>query len=1305
MAEGVWGGGWGVAPWGGGNFVSLASTNEDFDVFCFSDTGMLGILVDPNVSTEGNGTQFSFDLGTADLEIASGVTATDDARLIVTANIPQTFTVEWIVRFNDLPTDFTDLTNCHIYLGCTDAAGPLVGLFFSKIGMAYTGSVSFPGGNLQLDTTFQVVPGSASYVDEDEYLVIRVAADQVSGIVYLYVTAFDELSTSGHVLRAIMPVIPYDAAATPPTDQALVSVRGTGPQPSSLQLDTFCVGTGLFIPNLSPVADAGADQAVRMCSIVRLNGAQSFDPEEAPLLYQWRLIEAPPTSEFSEQFSDGFTLPDAPPTGFTDKFYSVELVVEEGLDPFDVGGDGDVLLVRGEAYTIIAKGTDGSGFFVQIGTSILPDDLSVEPFKVLRQRGLSGETTVAPTFFPDVPGFYKFDLVVFDGGLFSKASSVLVNVLETPLPRGCTPDLSFIFTYLSDFWGLVEDRDRLEVFWSGLAQVTATELYSLWQVEYSKSLRDVQRVFVRRWLHYPLLLAEPLPELTRVRAIFGGVTSSFIPAGGSGGINATTLTVSAETLATEVTITVKALNPVTAGALAIDLQRQLRAKADSRFTVRVIENRTANTFAVRIDAPFPFEIVAGSCPVFSSVEARPPSGTGNGVGSRLYKVDRSLEGLGLQEDDFLVLNGVAYRIARVLDDAADDLPFQRLLLKEDLPTVPSTSWAVSGWVSSELLDFYAGLVSRGDFVDFEIADIGEDASGSAIIVASSVLGVSATFTSRVAVDMWPIGTGVADGGKTVFLARVLRQTYVPVHELVVDVPVLQELIEPADDTAVLRRNVDFFVETFRGQKALRFSSGQDGGPSVWEDTRPPHRLWAEYTYLDNRPTIEANFGIPVGLTVDQLGDLPDNVDYLSAVRGLWYAFFNGPTLRNLRVGTQILLGLPFAEEEGTIEEIRTDFSSTSGRILIRDKANTALVRSYQFPRSLDLELNPDTQERYKVGDVVARFAPLVEGAEVIDYVKDADWFKGLLNQGVFFEVEKFHKFIVRVNEAAFSLNTLLFVRNFILKIKPNYTYPLFIVQRNIAETEVSTTDDVKITGRLMLFDSVCENMLGSAFMFDEPRAGGGGWRSAFDSDAVPLVPNGDPDPVWPTSDPDNEILWGFDREQLCPEDDVDFIICQTFAAPFDIPFDSVFFFDTPIQQHLLFAQYTPPAIPIPPAMFAIPAVAGSTAPFTGTISRLRFYFQGNPGASPTDYEVVLSVGGSPVSVHAFTAGFNTEVIASINIPVISGQAIAVSIRAASGAAIRNPAWSEMSARLTFNDSAEWEFDDTLAAGTYCAEVV
>jgi hypothetical protein len=1325
--------GYGNLPYGGGPHGGAYVEGEDavFDLFCIADEDMFEISLNPLVTLVGSGTQFNPNAVTWDMEVCSGGSfLADNAQIIVTHNIPDKFTAEWIVNFDNLPNDFTDLPNSHIYFSVTDAAGPLLGFFFSKVGVAYTGDVSFPAGLLQLNCTFQQLPDSDEYVSEGEYWIIRAAVDLSLDVVYFYMTKQSEYATLGHQLRAILPAIPYTASAGSPTDRGFISIRGSATTQSCAFLDKFCVGTALIIPNLAPVANSGDDQAARSCDIIQLDGSGSFDPEGAPLGYQWRLLEGPSDSEFVEQLHDGFTLGD--PTGTVDKFYSTALgAIHAGPDPIITG---DVINLDAVGYTIIGTGIDGSGFYIQIAADLFPELLSAKTFKFLRQRGISQPTTERPTYFPDVAGFYTFGLIVDDGNLSSSESTTIVNVLESPLPRGCTPDLRFLFNYLSDFWRLVEDKDRIAVFWGSLAQAAATELLSLWQHEYSKSLRDIQRTFNRRWLHYDLLLPEPLPELTRTRVLFGGIESGYFFVDGRRDVGGTDLVISSPVLAADYTLPISLSNPVTHTALAAWLQDRLQELVDSRFTTQALSHRTpiaatgtitclakddytdGETFVVddgfntpvtfeiwktgvftgpnepvdirfilgttnigatvagtidaaagldisavysgggvvsltndrpgepgnqpitlvgginmtsegmdggsggeyiRIDAPFPFTIGDGTtAPFTEGDEGRSPSGVGgSGIGTRTYKVGISLEGLDIQEDDFLSVDGVAYRISSVVDNVSDTFSFQRLVVKEDLPTAPLGEWDLSGWVSSELLNFYDGLVSAGDYADFEVSESTTDADsteGTSALVETEVFGASAFFPGRIAVDFWNVGQYIADSTLQVFLARVLRNTWIPRDELVVDVPTLQEKIVIEDDEETLRRNVDYFLEELRGRAGIRFSSGQTAGDlgDIWEGARPPSRMWAEYSYINNNPLIEANFGIAAEFTLDQLDELPESVDYLSAVRGIWYAIYNGPAIRNLRVGVQILLGLPFAEETGTIEELRTDFSPTNGRILIRDVANTEIVRSYSYPKSLNIEENPDTGATYVVGDTVTQFSPLVEGAEVIDYLKDEDWFEGILNQGIFYEVEKFHKFLVRVDTAAFNLSALLFAQNFIQKVKPTYTYPLFFVKYAAEDglgTEVSVTDDVTNKVKLILTDTPGCGMLGASWHYDDPQPAGGGWRSQYDAD-----PDRSTVPVFPTPE---TVTWGFDKTYICPEDDIVGVWCEQIAGAFTVFFDGPFAYDTPgVQERMYF--FNVGAVNIPAGSTGKVLTAGSdpVADFTGDAVQIRFIAFGDPNS-------------------------------------------------------------------------------------------
>lgn len=1067
---GGYGYGWGAGAWGIGAFAIVPAPvpPDDFDIYCFFDAGMSEILDDPASDTVDAGGQFSGG-GTSDLLIVSGGSySTADARLEIAVAVPQTWTFQISADFQQLPNDFNALVTNHVFFGTTDAAGACAGLFVSKVGVAYTGGVSHTGGGvMQLDSPLEILPGSAAYVDEGRYITFRIAADYVSEVVYVYITDTDDVPFIGHQLRYVLPLIKAQDLVNPPTDRTLISVRGTLADAAVVSLDQACLGEGLLIPNLPPASDAGRDQASRICNVVQLDGTGSSDPENQPLTYLWRLVDAPTASAFAFEGSDGSTDPLIVPTGFTNKFYTAEGATEHGFDPFVAN---DVLLVDGLGYTIIGVGIDGGGFYLSFAAAVLPDDYASEPFKVLRNRGLSGTTAPKPTFLPDVPGIYRFDLIVGDGLLFSEPSVTIVNVLESQIPKGCTPDLTFLWGYLSDFWGLVQDKERVGVFFEALTQVAASELLTLWQVDYSKSLRDIQRTFQRRWLHYDMLLAEPLPELTRVRQVRGGVETGFFPGGGLGGVHNTRLVVSSPALAQPLTVTFLSANPVSAAAFAAELERRIKY-LDSRFSVTLVTGHPSGSF-VRLDASIPFTVAnTTTCPAFTLGDANVhPRGAGLRLGIRTYKVDRSLYGVDIQDGDVITIDDEGYSILRVTDDPTDDFRYQRVVVKNDLPLLPGSTWEIAGYVNSRLLNFNAGLATVGDKATFEVVEV---ASGAAVLVSAVAVSAPALATSRLSVDLTELDGYIARPDLyAVRLARVVRRTYVPIDALVVDVPCLQEFIKPATDAEVLRRNVDYFVEDFRGQHCLRFVS-EDNGPDVWEGEGPPDRLWAEITFIDNGPTIESNFGLAAEFTLDDLAQVSTNLDYLSAVRGLWYAYLNGPTIYNLRVGTQILLGLPFAEEAGTIEEIRTDFSPSQGRILVRDKASSAIVRSYSYPRSLGLETNPDTGKAYTLGDAVAQFAPLVRGAEILDWLNSPDWFEGLLNQRSFFEIEKFFRFIVRIDSEAFNLSALLFVRNLVLRIKPNYTFPLFTVQTTLDDIEVSVDDEITLRGALHLHDGAC----------------------------------------------------------------------------------------------------------------------------------------------------------------------------------------------------------------------------------------
>lgn len=1257
----------------------------DFDIFCYSDATAPDLLSDIDTHLTAVGGQVAV-VGDTIALASGGGEPTSDLRLEVDKAVPAAWTLQFTCTLEDLPLNFGGLADNHVFFGASDSAGPCSGIFISAAGLSYTGAVSHDtSGTMRLDSALEPLAGSDAFVELGVPLTFRIAADKTTGAAYIYVTEAGAVGVIGHQLRYVVPAIDAATLLHTTIDRVLISMRGVD-SPVAVSLEQLCLAGSLVIPNLPPRANAGNDQAVRSCSIARLDAGQSFDPEGAPLAYSWRLVGAPSGSTFAFEGHDGGTMPESPPSGFTNKFYSVEAAAANVADPFDPG---DVLLVGGSVYSFSSAGGDIHGAFLQMELETLPDNLTAVPFKMLRQRGVANPNTQSPTFLPDAPGLYKFGLTVNDGALSSSESFTVVNVLDSPVPRGCLPDLGFIWNYLSDFWRLVDGKERIDVFFQSMAQVAASELLTLWQVDYSKSLRDIQRSVQRRWLHYDLLLPEPLPELTTVRQLWGGIASQPIAAGGQSGIAGTVLALTSPLWGSPVRAVVAGTNPMTAAQVAssLDIFLSTLGLGLRAYALPQVDG----SGYVRIDGQSDFSVdTTSSLPIFTAGQRNIGlSGTGGvKVGIRTYKVPVSLASTVVASGDVLAVDGLGYRIASVVDDPSDSYRYQRVVVQEDLPQGTGSAWVIPGQVTSQLLDFWAGLVSIGDVVTFEVVDLATstDAYFDAVAVAPVEMA-----PGRLGVDLTAVQVYLSDPDRfAVRLAKVTRRRYVPVADLVEDVPTLQANVAESDETQILHRNVDFYLDAVRGQSCLRFEVGDQ---DVFEGGTPPPRLWAETTYIDNRPTIQGNFGIQAGFTLENLQELGTNLDYLSAVRGLWYAYLKGPTLFNLRVGTQILLGLPFAEETGVIQEIQPNFSPSQGRLLLSDLTSPEVVRSYQYPAGLLMELNPATGVRYQVGDTVQQFAPIVEGAVVTDYIRNPQWFGGLLQQGVFLEVEKFHKFLVKVASEAFGLSALLFVQSFISRVKPSYTLPIFVVTEELTEargTEVNVQDELTLAGTLSLYDGACFGNYGVSTHFDDPRAAGGGWHNQYDADANP----NNPPPTYPTS---QAVAWGFDKKYLCPEENL-FFIGMTQHAGGAVDTSGMFASGSNVKAYYVFGGSALSSIAAGPAGTTLSG-GGAAVISTDTISGLWIYILGLPGGSPTDYTVVVQKDSSDVAtqnIDTAATGYWGHITLGSPISVTTANTLTVRIMPTTGGA-RTPAWASATVYLVGGD-VTWS--GSKPAGTY-----
>lgn len=220
-------------------------------------------------------------------------------------------------------------------------------------------------------------------------------------------------------------------------------------------------------------------------------------------------------------------------------------------------------------------------------------------------------------------------------------------------------------------------------------------------------------------------------------------------------------------------------------------------------------------------------------------------------------------------------------------------------------------------------------------------------------------------------------------------------------------------------------------------------------PGVFTAAQPaPARLWAEVSLFDNRPSIEDNFGILVGLTSADLEAVSTDINYRQAVSGLMFAYTRGSAVNKIRLGAQILLGLPFAEHRGIIRSIENDYrlddqgNPSLGRLLIEDidSAGKALgtLRVYTFPIDpvsdlAGLDVNPATKQLYVVGDTVEAFAALSKGVEVSDYLTKPET---SVNGATL--LRQFHTAHLRANDSIFDIKELGLLSSFLKRITPSY---------------------------------------------------------------------------------------------------------------------------------------------------------------------------------------------------------------------------------------------------------------------------
>lgn len=1011
-----------------------------------------------------------------------------DSGFAIYTSIPNEFyTLQFSILPTQIPDDFSSLTTNRLFIRVYNAGGYSVGLSLSENGGIALGTDPENPTSVLPDSADIFSAGL-------EYYVFRVTVDATTGEGVLYVTRKDILALTGvHDLRysfsAEVGVLGYPDHV----QISVVGTSGAGATDvclDTIRLSSQLL-EGNKRP-VAVITDP--DISRRVGYFGYFDGRQSYDPDvpPQPLTHIWTLTDAPEGSSawlYAEGTSPadptGYTNYLTAAVGTFTDFRIGDLVVgdlvtapivylaEDGSDlvtardifPADATVRCEVLRqvvwggtrLTGSMITVQSSGTTppvsplDEGYYLVTATatgawageegnlalwsattgwsfSTPPDetiiyDISARECYRLAGSGLwyaddprveeldhwEGRKKTIASLNSDIYGLYNLELTVNDGVRTSLPALGILNAQVLESEPNVIPDMGFIWKNLpGEFWELVDDREAFETFWSEIAQLLAGDLLELWQHQIAVDLFRMQRTFQKHWLHYDLKITMPVyvelpatilntvdvtgfstaPNVTPVGSSEETAYSYSLDDGGTTDISVITdshyLVIAGvayrilraaynATIGSNVVVTEQAM-PTGTDRSGYWMIRPTATSALVDFGASMVQAADTAVFEVREGDDITTEIEAFIYGVRGDV---------------LVFDDTDLETYIADEDTSVYLKYVVRRSRMDVHTLIMNIPQLQEVINFNgvsgapVPLVGSRDYILEDEGDSRVITFldqWFDTVDRGSMGAYVAADTFEDST--------------ATFTET----LGAVGTDLSN-----YLLEIEDVRY--------------RLGQVLSDTQ---------LELF--DSAL--SASTSGSWKVLEITDPPSTFWAEVTNIDNRPVIERNFGSLIGFGLDVLEARTDDLDYLSAVRGLWYYVWNARTLTNTRIAAQIILGLPFAEADGTILDIR-EYDLTRTQVIVRDNEDTTIIRSYIFPTVLGLETNPETGVDFAAGDTITKFSPISEGVDVQDYVSDEDWWEIFAGSGDFYEPQKLSAFGIQVSGEVFDLVNLEFLAEFL----------------------------------------------------------------------------------------------------------------------------------------------------------------------------------------------------------------------------------------------------------------------------------
>lgn len=246
-----------------------------------------------------------------------------------------------------------------------------------------------------------------------------------------------------------------------------------------------------------------------------------------------------------------------------------------------------------------------------------------------------------------------------------------------------------------------------------------------------------------------------------------------------------------------------------------------------------------------------------------------------------------------------------------------------------------------------------------------------------------------------------------------------------------------------------------------------------------------YAIWAT-DYEVNEGQLESLFGYLVDMTPEKsIGR------YKDFLKGLYFLYGHGPNIQYIEQGLNLALGLPYARQTEKVLSVIQD----------RVNGHWIVVTASQY-YDIPYGFRPDIE----VGNIIQAGQQLASWIEVRDYQKDGDWWinsfipKQLLNNvslppAVPGNVTdrlmrthlKNHTFQVLFKQAGVSLDAYQTVREIVDRVKPSYTFPIFVWQAPVGDEVINIDDQFSYMLDVSIDDTLGQGLPIELFVRNNPQ--------------------------------------------------------------------------------------------------------------------------------------------------------------------------------------------------------------------------